>query len=202
MRGSDVKTAFSAVIFDLDGTLADTGLDFAAIRQELNFPDGIGLLEHIETLEDPELVAQARAVIDRHEMEGAARATWIDGAQQLLSDLRKSAVPTAILTRNSRKAVTYTHQALGLDVNLILTREDCRPKPDPEGLLQIAEALEVDPALTVYVGDFIYDLECARNAGMTACLFRNAGNEAFEPHADLVLHSLADLGRYIETRSR
>lgn len=184
---------FAAVIFDLDGTLVDTGLDFAAIRRELDFPEGVGLLEHIEMLADPDQVAHAHAVIDRHEMDGAARATWIDGAGRLLGDLKRVGCPTAILTRNSRKAVEHVHAALGLPVDLILTREDCRPKPDPEGLLKIAQTLEVDPADCVYVGDFIFDLHCARNAGMTACLFRNHRNEAFEAHADLVLHHLSDL---------
>ncbi len=193
MHQRDSRKSFAAVIFDLDGTLAETGLNFEAIRRELDFPDGVGLLEHIETLNDPERVAQAHAVIERHEMAGAARATWIEGAEQLLRDLNHAGMPMGILTRNSRQAVECTHQALELDVDLILTREDCRPKPHPEGLLKIAAALRVDPAEAVYVGDFIYDLECARNAGMTACLFRNHSNEAFEPHADLVIERLVDL---------
>lgn len=188
---------FTALIFDLDGTLADTKLDFRAIRRELGFPEGIGLLEHIATLDNPELVAHAHAVIDRHEMEGAERATWIDGADVLLKQLKARRFPTGILTRNSRKAVDRTRQRLGLDVEPILTREDCRPKPDPDGLLMIAETLSVDPVDCAYVGDFIFDLECARNAGMTACLFRNHRNGGFEEHADLVIHSFAELNRYI-----
>ncbi len=197
MDQRDSRTTFSTVIFDLDGTLAETGLDFEAIRRELDFPAGIGLLEHIETLENPQHVARAHAVIDRHEMEGAARATWIDGARDVLEHLHRCGCPTGVLTRNSRKAVARTREVLGLDMELMLTREDCRPKPDPDGLWQIARALEVDPAECVYVGDFSYDLECARNAGMTACLFRNHGNEAFEPQADLVLNSFADLYPHI-----
>ena len=41
---------FQALLFDLDGTLVDTRLDFAALRRELGFPEGVGLLEHLETL--------------------------------------------------------------------------------------------------------------------------------------------------------
>jgi HAD superfamily hydrolase (TIGR01509 family) len=199
MRGSNVKTPFSAVIFDLDGTLADTGLDFEAIRRELDFPDSAGLLEHLATLADPEQVSHAHAVIDRHEMAGAARATWIDGARDVVEYLHRSGCPTGVLTRNSRQAVARTCAVLGLDMDPILTRDDCRPKPDPDGLLTIARALAVDPAGCVYVGDFIHDLDCARQAGMTACLFRNASNEAFETHADLVLNSFADLYPYVRS---
>ncbi len=38
---------FAAVLFDLDGTLADTRLDFTAIRAEVGVPEGIGVLEYL-----------------------------------------------------------------------------------------------------------------------------------------------------------
>ncbi|WP_238400968.1 HAD family hydrolase [Alloalcanivorax marinus] len=188
---------FQALLFDLDGTLVDTRLDFAGLRRELGFPDGIGLLEHLETLPEVE-AARARAVIDRHEMAGASAATWIDGAEALLAALRRRGVPTAILTRNSRAAVARTDQMLGLPVDLILTREDCPPKPDPGGLLRIARRLGLAPARTLYVGDFVYDLQAARNAGMAAGLLLNDGNGHFADQADLVVGHLGELLDWLE----
>ena len=38
---------FAAVLFDLDGTLADTRLDFTAIRAEVRVPEGIGVLGYL-----------------------------------------------------------------------------------------------------------------------------------------------------------
>lgn len=187
------EARFRALLFDLDGTLVDTRLDFAALRRGLDFPEGIGLLEHLATLEDPEQVRWARTVIDRHEMEGAAAATWIEGAEELLAALKVQGVPTAILTRNSRAAVARTDAVLGLPVDLILTREDCAPKPDPQGLLTIAERLGLAPAETLYVGDFIYDLHAARNAGMAAGLLLDGKNGHFAEHADVVVSGLGDL---------
>lgn len=184
---------FAAVLFDLDGTLVDTRLDFAVLRRELGFPEGIGVLEHLATLEDPEQAAWASTVIDRHEMEGASAATWIDGAQHVLETLHRNGVPTGILTRNSRAAVARTNAVLGLPVDLILTREDCAPKPHPEGLLLIADHLGLRPATTVYVGDFVFDLQAARNAGMASGLLRNGKNRHFEDQADLVLDHLGEV---------
>ena len=40
------------MLFDLDGTLADTRLDFTAIRAEVGVPEGIGVLEYLDRLED------------------------------------------------------------------------------------------------------------------------------------------------------
>ncbi len=188
---------FQALLFDLDGTLVDTRLDFAALRRELGFPEGIGLLEHLDTLPAAQ-ADRARALIHRHEMAGAAAATWIDGAEALLATLHRRGVPTAILTRNSRAAVACTHDALNLPVDLILTREDCAPKPDPDGLLRIADQLRLVPAHCLYVGDFVYDLRAARNAGMAAGLLLNGNNGHFTDQADLVVGHLGELLDWLE----
>lgn len=176
-----------AVAFDLDGTLVDSRLDFPAIRAELGFPDGVGLLEHLATLDDPEQVAWGNAVIAHHEMHGAACATWMPGANTLLERLREHGVPTAILTRNMRPAVELVSERLGLDVDLVLSREDCAPKPAPDGLLQIAAGLAVRPVELVYVGDFLFDLQAARAAGSVSCLYRTAENADYATSADWVI---------------
>lgn len=188
---------FAAVVFDLDGTLVDSRLDFAALRRELGFPEGIGILEHLPTLAAAERLA-AEAIIDRHEMAGAAAARWIEGARELLDELHRRAIPTAIVTRNSRAAVNRTDAQLGLRVDQIVTREDCAPKPDPEGLLLIAGRLNQPPASMLYVGDFIYDLQAARRAGMVAALLLNDRNRHFRTQADLVVERLGDVLLVIE----
>ncbi|MFE8071746.1 HAD family hydrolase [Marinobacteraceae bacterium S3BR75-40.1] len=172
-----------AVFFDLDGTLVDSHLDFAAIREELGFPQGIGLIEHMATLPEGE-VAAAWSVIDRHEHAGAMAATWMPGARELLAALQASPLATGILTRNSRKAVEVMADKLGMTVPHVLCRDDCAAKPDPQGLLRLAEITGCDPKRCLYVGDFAYDLQAARNAGMIATLYRTARNARFEPEAD------------------
>ncbi|ODC02337.1 hypothetical protein BFW38_01055 [Terasakiispira papahanaumokuakeensis] len=180
------------VSFDLDGTLVDSQLDFQAIRQALGFPDRIGLLEHMTTL-PPREAQQAAAVIHQYEMAGAAQACWMPGAQQLVSALQQQAHPIVILTRNTREAATLSLSRLGLSADLMLTREDCAPKPDPEGLHRIAQHFEHPVNQLVYVGDFIYDLETAHNAGAIACLYRYGKNHQFSHLADWVIDQLPDL---------
>ncbi|WP_148861995.1 HAD family hydrolase [Marinobacter fonticola] len=184
---------FTAVAFDLDGTLVDSGLDFAAIRETLGFPHGVGLLEHIATLDDAAEVARAHAVIHRFEMAGAERATWMPGAQALLAHLRDLGVPVAILTRNSREAVAATDASITLGVDLILTRDDAPPKPDPAGLALIAAHLGAPPERMTYIGDFVDDLTAARRAGMSAGLYRNHRNNHFAEQADYVIGHFDEL---------
>lgn len=190
-----LPVSFAAVAFDLDGTLVDSGLDFVAIREELGFPQGIGLLEHIATLSDASAVAHAHAVIHRFEMAGAERATWMPGAQALLLRLKAQGIPVAILTRNSRQAVAATDAALSLGVELIITREDAPPKPDPAGLRAIATQLQVAAERMTYIGDYVDDLTAARRAGMSAGLYRNHRNSRFVDQADYVFGHFDELRR-------
>ncbi|MEX0730960.1 MAG: HAD family hydrolase [Aquisalimonadaceae bacterium] len=181
------------VVFDLDGTLVDSRLNFDAIRREIGFPRDRGLLEHLTTLTDPNQISMAETAIHRHEMAGAAAATWMPGAQRLLTALHAMRIPTAILTRNMRAAVRLTIDSLAVPIDLVLTREDCKPKPDPEGLLHIAKAWGLHTRSVVYVGDFIFDIQAARNAGMVSCLYGNGTSGKYAREADWVINHFDEL---------
>lgn len=187
--------SIQGVVFDLDGTLVDSRLDFDRIRQEIGCPKERGLLEHVATLTDPEQIRTAEATIYRHEMAGAAAATWIPGAKQLLRTLHAKGIPTAILTRNTRAAVRLTIDTLEIPVDLVLTREDCKPKPDPEGLLQIAQTWGLPPRAMVYIGDYTFDIHAARNADMLSCLYRHPVNGTECSDADWVIGHFDELNR-------
>lgn len=189
---------FRGLAFDLDGTLVNSGLDFPAIRLELGFPEHVGLLEHIATLTDTKAARHARAVIDRHEMEGAARAQWMPGARLLLEALNTAGIPTAILTRNSRGAARKTCEALDIPIARILTRDDCAPKPEPDGLLRIARHFGLPPSRMMYVGDFVDDLTAARRAGMAGCLYRNHHNGGYASQARFVIDHFSELQVLLE----
>ena len=183
-----------AVIFDLDGTLADSRLDFAAMRQETDCPDELGLLEYIDALEDVSAKQRVAAVIHRHEMAGARRATWIDGAEALCLQLQQRGVPIGIFTRNSREAAKLTIESLSIPHQLLVAREDAPAKPDPTGLLRIVQAFSVTVEQALYVGDYRYDLEAAANAGIRSCLY-DAGDAAeFRDQADIVVTQFQQLG--------
>jgi HAD superfamily hydrolase (TIGR01509 family) len=172
-----------AVIFDLDGTLVDSRLDFAAMRAELQAPEGIGLLEHIEGLPTVEARSAAMAVVHRHEMAGAAAATWMPGAEEALQTLHQAGLRTGIVTRNSREAARLTMERLGMPVIPLKAREDAAPKPDPEALLSLATAWALRPAHCAYVGDVRFDIEAAERAGMTPVLYVSPGKAAPEDAA-------------------
>lgn len=180
------------IIFDLDGTLVDSKLDFALLCQQLGWPAGTPILEHLATLPAAEQ-QRALLVIEQFELAGASAAHWMPGAAQLLQLLRAQKIPTAILTRNTRQATLLCVRNLGIEVDVILTRDDAPAKPDPAGLWQIASLWQQQCADLLFVGDYLFDLQTAANAGMPSCLYRGYDNGHFAADADFVIDHFIEL---------
>ena len=167
-----------AVIFDLDGTLTEPLLDFAAIRRELGIAPGLPILEALEGRPADEL-AVAEEILRRHELAAIEAAVLADGCRELLGHLDARGVPFAILTRNVRAAVELFARRFGFRFAAVYTREDGPPKPSPHGARVLCAAMGAPPADTLAVGDYKYDVIAARDAGCPTVLVREA------PPADL-----------------
>lgn len=186
--------ALKGIIFDLDGTLVDSQLNFSAMCSELDLPQHTPLLEHLSLQTDPLVIETIHAVIEKHELAGAHRAIWIEQAESVLHTLHQWQIPMAIVTRNMRRATQITVERLGIPITTILTREDtARVKPHPEALLHIANQWQIDVSALAYLGDYKYDLQAARRAGMLALLWRTPHNRELEPLADRVIDQFKQL---------
>ena len=158
------------VIFDLDGTLVDSGLDFNQIRAELGLPAGQPVLEAIAAMEAGE-ATRCHAVLDQHERIGAQNSNVMPGAAEFLEHLRSRDVLCGVATRNSRAMALASIAQHKLRVHSIVAREDALPKPHPAGLLSICCDWQLEPDEVVMIGDFRFDLEAGRAAGMRTALF-------------------------------
>lgn len=181
------------VIFDLDGTLIDSQLDFDQMRCDMEFAPGQLILETLEALPEGERKNRCREVLRRHEHAGAVSATLMPGALELLSELDRRRLPQAILTRNSREMTDLALQRLQLVFSQVLTREDALPKPDPEGLHIVCRNWQIDPGEAVFVGDFHFDLIAGRRAGMATILYAPGDPPVYAHEADFVVTHLSQI---------
>ncbi|MFV1872724.1 MAG: HAD family hydrolase [Oleiphilus sp.] len=200
--------SIKAVLFDLDGTLVHSQLNFPQIRQDLGCPEGEDVLSFVANLASTEK-QQAEKIIRKHEMEDAHSARLISGANALLDRLAGLEIKTAIITRNSFDATHIKLRHCKIQVSDVLTREDAPAKPDPQALLHFSEQWKLSPDECVYVGDYLYDLQAANNAGMHACLFMDDRAQEKPPKfislADFVCHDYSlfesQLQHYLKTKS-
>jgi HAD superfamily hydrolase (TIGR01509 family) len=184
-----------AVIFDLDGTLADSPLDFDAIRDEIGLRPGIPILEQLAEATPAER-ARAEVIMRRHERDAIAVAKLTDGCAELLAHLGALAIPIGILTRNIREVVETFSRSYGFSFHAVYTREDGPPKPSPDGVLALCEKLGARPHETLTVGDYKFDVLAGRRAGCRTVLFAPElphPDELAEWAPDLVVRSLREL---------
>ena len=160
-------------VFDMDGTLTVAVHDFAAIRRALDIPAQDDILTHLNGL--PAHEAQAKhAWLLEHERELALASPPAPGAVDLVRELAARGCRLGVLTRNARELAHITLEAIGLAPFFapqdVLGRDNAAHKPDPDGLLQLARAWEVEPSQMVMVGDYRFDLDCGRAAGSKTVL--------------------------------
>ena len=187
----------SGVIFDLDGTLVDSRLDFDAIRRDLGLPAGQPILEALALIPSGTEKDRCLAILRDHELKGADRATLMPGVANFLIELAQRGLKRGILTRNSRESTVLTLRRLGLDFSVVMTRDEVPPKPDPTGLLEICRMWNVGTSEVVYVGDYLFDLLAGKNADVRTVLFAPDGLPDYAAEADYVLRHFSDAARLL-----
>ncbi|MBT7610803.1 MAG: HAD family hydrolase [Bacteriovoracaceae bacterium] len=160
------------VIFDLDGTLVDSALDFDLMRADLGISAGEPILEKLEAITDPIRKNKMLEIIHQHELEGALRSKIYPGVRKFLKYLDHRDIKKAILTRNSTFCTKATLEKHQLAFEYICTRDDVKfQKPNPEGLFKILNHFSMIACDSIFVGDFTFDMLAAKNAEMKSLYF-------------------------------
>lgn len=169
-------TTVAGIIFDLDDTLVHANLDFTKMKKEIGCEPTDDILAFIAQLSCEKQKALATQTVLQHELTDAQSSMLIDGALDFILRAKQHNLPLAIVTRNCREASEIKLRNNAIPIDLILTREDARPKPDPEALLKVAQHWQLPTHKIAYIGDYIYDIEAAHNANMQAWLFKVCSN--------------------------
>jgi phosphoglycolate phosphatase len=179
---------FSAVIFDLDGTLLDTiediSLSLNLVFERQGFPghsldackkmvgDGMEVLVRRALPEgfrdDARVSGLVRDYREEYERAWRAHSRPFPGVAEMLEGLRSKGVRMAVLSNKSHPFTEImTRELLPFPFNAVRGAAPGVPlKPDPAGALAIASALGITPQAFVFLGDTGIDMETARGAGM------------------------------------
>jgi len=205
----------SAVVFDFDGTLVRTDIDFASIRGRLReyfiandcWDEALFqryILEMVDNVcarldrqKAQEVRREAMEIVHAGEVAACERGEPYPGVPEALEELERRGYRLGIFTRNSRTCCELVLSRHRLLHDVLLTRDDVgNVKPDPEHLQQTLAQLGVRPECALVVGDHHTDVETAVACGAHAAgvLTTNGTRERFlESGARLVLGSAADL---------
>lgn len=185
------------VIFDMDGTITAPYFDFSTIKAAANIGDR-DMLDYLREVTGPEY-DRIYSILMKFEEDGVANAKLNPGAHTVLNYLVKHKLPTALLTRNSRKSVDGVCRKLKLKFDVTISREDGPHKPAPEPIWEIAKLWNAKPTELLMVGDYKWDVQCAKNAG-TPCviLIDNTGVPDWAKEADFIIKRLTEVIAIIE----
>jgi pyrophosphatase PpaX len=206
---------FPVVLFDLDGTLIDSGPIILASMKHASLvvlgrePDeelvraaigGPGLVAQMRDL-DPERVDELVDAYRAHNEPLHAELESFAGMLELLPVLRDEGRSLGIVTAKRLRTV-----GLALDrfpilreaTDVVIGVEDTeRHKPDPAPLLEALRRLEARPADAAYVGDSPFDVRAAKAAGMFAVAVGWGGihpdERLLREQPDALVHSAEEL---------
>jgi phosphoglycolate phosphatase len=190
-------------VFDWDGTVMDSAghivdsIQAAARDLDIDVPReerarhiiGLGLVDALMHLfpslprEDYPRLAQRYRY---HYLAGDHKLALFAGAAQGIRAMHAAGFSLGVATGKTRQGLDRSLESSGLAVFFHASRcaDEGLPKPHPDMLIHLMQALGVDPQRTLMIGDTTHDLEMARSAGVSAL----AVGYGAHPRASLEAH--------------
>lgn len=202
------------VVFDVDGTLIDTGEAIISSLQKVLKED----LGQVYTADElgfafgiPGAVTLKRLGVN--DIEGSLE-KWIkylndfsdsikvfDGIDNCLREIKKLNIKTGIVTSKTKEEFDSNFIPFGFEgyFDYVVCADDTtKHKPHPEPLLKLMEMSGYGPKDLVYIGDTKYDKECAEGADVRFGLALWGAKSAEGFDSSYILHNPKDILKFIE----
>ncbi len=214
-------TTPKAILFDFDGTLADTAPDLVEATQRLLRARGLAQLPYAQLRQvcssgargllgvafglhkdQPEFEPMRQAFLTEYRACFTQHTRLFDGVPQLLRTLNERGIVWGIVTNKATDLTTPIVQAILIDIGLVPATVVCgdttaHAKPHPEPLLKACTDIGCEPHECWYVGDDRRDIESAIAAGcVPVAVSYGYHPETDPPHtwgADTVIHQVQAL---------
>ena len=204
----------ASVLFDLDGTLIDSGplilasFQYAtrtvlgrviADEEFLAGVGGHGLEEQMRAFA-PDRVEELVDVYREHNLKEYERVALFPGVRGMLEHLRNDGRSLGVVTVKGRLAVDLTFSLLALDglFDVVITSDDTpRQKPAPDPLFAALEQLGEPVSSAAYIGDAPFDIQAAKAVGARAIAVSWGGIHPLErlvaERPDAIIHAPAEV---------
>ncbi len=179
----------SCIIFDFDGTIADTSAGIVATVKEtfrrmgLPIPEdeqirstiGLVLEQSLQLLGGltPEQNAEACRIYRNIFPEyGASASAIFPGVASTLAELHSRGIRMAIATSRGRDSLKMIMTPYGIDryfEDMVTSTDGLRPKPAPDPVLALLARMNQPAADTLVVGDTTFDILMGSGAGCRTC---------------------------------
>ncbi len=212
-----------AVIFDLDGTLADSMWVWSEIDQDFFREHGIDFPEYLNReIEGLGFTETAQFFVDHfplHETVDEIKQMWNEmaiekyrtkvplkpGALDFLNELRRRKIKTGIATSNSQLLVDTFLESRGIAARIDAVTTVCdvsRGKPAPDVYLVTANKLDVAPSRCLVFEDISMGIRAGKNAGMRVCAVEDAYSAGQQEEkrllADYYIEDFRELNTYLQ----
>jgi phosphoglycolate phosphatase len=182
-----MPSQFDLIVFDWDGTLADSaGLIARCIQQacadigapvpteeRARYVIGLGLDDALAYLVPGLPQTDYRELAERYRARyfaGDGQIPLFEGAKAALHDLRANGFRLAVATGKTRRGLDRAMRNLDVADCFDATRcaDETASKPDPRMLHELFAELGIGPSRSVMIGDTTHDLDMARAADTAA----------------------------------
>jgi beta-phosphoglucomutase family hydrolase len=200
-----------AVLWDLDGVIADTGTYHFQAWQDVFHERGVNITEddfkrHFGQRNDTIIRSTLGRNISPDELDAIAsekeenyrrRVTPnikpLPGVIELISSLKRHELKMAIASSTPLENIHLITRGLGIDdcfQAVVCNREVAEGKPDPQVFLLAAQKLGVEPQNCVVIEDAVAGVTAAKRAGMKCVAVTNSHPPKNLKEADLIVNTL------------
>lgn len=196
---------YHSVIFDIDGTLIQTDKAILSSLQrvlkeetgktfqldDLDFLMGLPAIDILKRLEVDD-IERVLKKWDEYQSQCHSEMCVYPEIEDILKVFIDRGLNTGIVTSKSKQEFDNDFEPFGLAkyFTYVISADDTeKHKPDPDPLLKFMEKAKVDPETILYVGDTLYDLNCAKAAGIDFALAGWGAKDPEEIPARIKLHS-------------
>jgi HAD superfamily hydrolase (TIGR01549 family) len=173
---------YKHLIFDIDGTLLDTEYSILHSLQdtladiqnkdldinELTFALGIPGEVTLRKL-GVQYTKHANKIWNNNLLKYSSSIKLFDGISELLPELQNKGYQLGIITSKNPQEFTNDfepHNISGYFSTILCVTDSPRPKPFADPILSYLERTNTSKEEVIYIGDTIYDYQCALNAGV------------------------------------